>query len=235
MKNKIVLFSALLFAVSLKGQLLYTSDLAAVSPYDGYKADAPFVSGTLLNLGLLNTFTKSGLTFNLIPNLSPISPSDLRVGAGFTADVKFLAESHADSDVFGGEQNLLGLGNQVLYNFGPASNTTWHITAAAATDLIFWTQDNSFGPATKFDMADILHFRTFTAADLLFTYYIFALDDRGSQLVDYNDGVVGVRINNRPVGLESVPEPSTFGIIGGAALLGIVALRRIKRQSSAIA
>ncbi len=237
MKNtlrSLILVLALCAGSLANAQLIYTSDAAGLATFNAYKADGAFVSGTLLNLNSVTSFSKNGLTFNLIPNLDPTPPSDLRVGGGFTADVEFLAESHADSDVFGGESNLLGLSNQVLYNFGPATNTTWHISAAAPTDLVFWTQDLSFGPGTKFNMSDPQHFRTFTASDLNFTYYIFGIDDRGTQLVDYNDGVVGVRINNQPVGLEAVPEPSTYGLMGAAALLGLVAFRRMRQKSAAV-
>ncbi len=225
---------ALCVGSAAHGQLIYTSDAAAVPTFDAFKADGAFVSSTLLNLGSITSFTKNGLTFNLIPNLDPTPPSDLQVGGGFTADVKFLAESHADSDMFGGEQNLLGLGSQVLYNFGPASNTTWHISSLVPTDLVFWTQDNSFGLPVKFNMGDAQHFRTFTAADLNFTYFLFAIDDRGSQFVDYNDGVVGVRINNQAVGVVPVPEASTYGLIGAALMFCVVAFRRVCTKADAV-
>jgi len=241
---------ALCFGIgaSSYAQLNYTSDTATIAPFTAMKADTAFVNNTLLNLGTfapmpdfdgqLHSFSFGGLTFNNIPNLDPASPSDIQVGAGFTADVLFLASDHSDTDNLGAESSLLGASNQTLYpGFGPSSTLSWHISAPVATDLVFWMQDASIFGTTKFTMDDVLHFTTFTAVDLNFRYYIFGIDDRGVSspgLQDYDDGVFGVRLNLVPVGLEAVPEPSTYGIVAGACLLGLVAWRRASRKAQAV-
>ncbi len=234
-----------IFAGSLAhAQLIYSPGPVIDAPFTAMKADTAFVNNTLLNLGSVNAvpdgdgtilaFNYAGLSFNAIPNLGS-SPSDLQVGAGFFADVIFLGKDSADNNTFGSESTLLGVGNQALFpTYGPASTNSWTISAAAATDLIFWHQDNSMG-GIKYDMSDILAFTTFTASDVNYTYYIFGIDDRRTSLQDFDDGVFGVRLNNQPIGIEAVPEPSTFGLIGGAALLGIVSYRRLKQKAVAVA
>lgn len=46
---------------------------------------------------------------------------------------------------------------------------------------------------------------------------------------DFNDFVVGFQF--LPSQLPPVPEPSTYGLLGGVALVGLVAARRFKRKS----
>lgn len=238
MKKTLLLLSLVLaFAAGSAHGQFYTSDASGIAIFNSYKADAPFVNVTLLNLTSVTSFTKGGLTFNLIPNLDPTSPSDIQVGPGFTVDVQGLASNHADVDNFGSESSLVGAGNLALYpNFGSASTLTWHINAPVLTDVIFWMQDTTMSGATKFTMDDALSFRTYTAVDTTFVYYIFAIDDRrnipGSDH-DYNDVVIGVRENLVPVGvLEAVPEPSTYGLVGAAAMLGLVTFRRIRLHAA---
>ncbi len=252
MKNNTLRSFALVLVLALcagsaSAQLNYTPSVGPAQ-FLAMKADTTFVNNTLLNLGTfapepdfdgqLHSFTFAGLTFNNIPNLDPTSPSDLQVGAGFFADVVFLAKDSADSNNIGSESSLLGASNQVLYaNYGAASTAQWRIGATLATDLVFWHQDTSTN-SVKYTMDDPLHFTTFTASDVNFTYYIFGVDDRGQMspgLQDYDDAVFGVRINNQPVGdIAPVPEPSTYGLIGAFALLGIVTFRRLNVKAAAL-
>lgn len=247
MKNNTLqsLVLALVFVAgtSAHAQLAY-APVATPTLFANMKADASFVNNTLLNLGTfapvpdfdgqLHSFTFAGLTFNNIPNLDPTSPSDIQVGPGFFADVTFLAKDSADNNNFGSESTALGVGNQTLFaSYGAGSTQSFRITAPSVTDVIFWHQDTSWDNI-KWLMNDPLHFTTFTASTATDLYYIFGVDDRGTMLQDFDDGVFGVRLNLQPVGLEPVPEPSTYGVIGAAALLGIVAFRRVRQKSIAI-
>lgn len=47
---------------------------------------------------------------------------------------------------------------------------------------------------------------------------------------DFNDVVVAFQF--LPSQMPPVPEPSTYGLLGGAALVGLVALRRMKRKAA---
>lgn len=241
--RSIVLVLALC-AGSAYGQLVY-NPVVAPTVFANMKLDATFVNNTLLNLGAfapvpdfdgqIHSFNFGGLTFNNIPNLDVLPTSDIQVGAGFFADVIFLAKDSADSNNIGSESSLLGASNQVLYaGYGAGSTQAWRITANTPTDLIFWHQDTSWDNI-KYTMNDPLHFTTFTAADANFQYYIFGIDDRGTTLQDFDDGVFGVRLNLQPVGdIVPVPEPSTYGLIAGGALLALVTFRRIKAKAVAV-
>ncbi len=232
-----------LCASSASAQLIYTP-FATPTLFANMRADGSFISNTLLELGTaapvpdfdgqLHNFTFGGLTFNNIPNLD-VAPSDIQVGAGFFADVVFLAKDSSDTNNIGSESTLLGASNQVLFaGYGAGSTQGYRITAAAPTDLIFWHQDTSWDNI-KYTMNDNLHFTTFTASDANFQYYIFGIDDRGSQLQDFDDGVFGVRLNLQPVGdIVPVPEPSTYGLVAGAMMLAVVSYRRMRAKAAAV-
>ncbi len=248
MKNTTLRLFTLVLALcagSAYGQLIY-SPVATPTLFANMKADTSFVNNTLLNLGTfapvpdfdgqLHSFTFGGMTFNNIPNLDVAPSSDIQVGAGFFADVTFLAKDSIDSSNIGSESTLLGASNQVLFaNYGAGSTQSFHITAPSITNLIFWHQDNSWD-GLKYTMNDPLHFTTFTASDANFQYYIFGVDDRGTQLQDFDDAVFGVRLNLQPVGdVVPVPEPSTYGLVSAFAMIGIVAIRKMRIKASAVA
>lgn len=234
-----------LCASSAFGQLIY-NPIATPTLFANMRADGTFINNVLLELGTaapvpdfdgqLHNFTFGGLTFNNIPNLDVAPTSDIQVGPGFFADVTFLAKDSVDVNSIGSESSLLGVGNQILFaSYGIGSTQSVRVTANAVTDLIFWHQDTSWDNI-KYTMNDVLHFTTFTASDANFQYYIFGIDDRGVTMQDFDDGVFGVRLNLQPVGeIIPVPEPSTYGLVGAFAMLGVTAYRRMRAKAAAVA
>lgn len=232
-----------LSAGSLSAQLIYTPGPLTPTVFDAMRADTAFVNSTLLNLGSVSggpdgdgtilAFNYAGLSFNAIPNLSS-SPSDLQVGPGFFADVFYLGKDSSDDNSFGSESTLLGADGMVLFpSYGSLTTNSWTITGASPTDLIFYHQ-GSFD-WLKHTMDEVPYFTTFVASDTNYQYIIFGIDDRGTQLQDFDDGVFGVRLNLVEVAeLEPVPEPSTYGMIAGAALIALVLSRRMRSKANSI-
>lgn len=238
MKHKIVTvglaFAAL--ATAAFGQLIITDEPVHPTPLTFQSSGA-----TLLSYAETSTpaFTIAGLDFSLISNYSI---GDIVVGNGvdgeFFANVTFLARESLRPNHFGVTDASLGGfgtgGSTLFFDYNDAHlGVTKHITAATYTDLNFWHYTAKAGFEGTFFQNDTLTFRTWEAVDVDANriYTIFGIDDLRSQAIDFDDGIFLVERNLLPVAFESpVPEPSTYGLIGAVALLGLVAFRRFKAK-----
>lgn len=169
-----------------------------------------------------------GLTFNAIPNFDTFN-----VSPGFFADVSFVGRMEIDTD------NLFvqasGGAPVTLYAPYSASSAAVSMHLTGNTDFSILHQDASFGAHSLYAQSDTLVFKFYEAIDVASNRIIDLLlvDDRRSDplTVDFNDGRFIVEQNLNPVGIEPVPEASTYGLVGGGLLLALVAFRR-RRQAA---
>ncbi len=240
MKHKIatigLAFAAL--ASAAFGQLIITNEPTHAIPFSLQGNGA-----TLLTYAETSqpSFTAAGLEFSLISNYNV---GDIVVGNGvdgeFFANVTFLARESLRPNHFGVTDATLGgygTGGTTLYfdYSGSDFGVTKHITAATYTDLNFWHYTDKPGYEGTFFQNEVLSFRTWEAIDVDANriYTLFGIDDLRSNAIDFDDGIFLVERNLFPVAFESpVPEPSTYGLIGAVALLGLVAYRRFKAGSN---
>lgn len=106
------------------------------------------------------------------------------------------------------------------------------------TDVSFWHRDDGFGSfpgnALTF-MGDGARFYIFEATEVVVregyfntdTYYLMAVDDRETLLVDFDDGLFLTRVSE--IGDMAVPEPSAIGFAAFALLLGLGVTRRNRK------
>jgi len=71
--------------------------------------------------------------------------------------------------------------------------------------------------------------------DPSFNYYVAFIDDRASDshTIDFNDGIFLVRTNTSQIGFDPVPEPSAYALYGAAALILLVAVRKLRFSRTA--
>jgi hypothetical protein len=189
--------------------------------------------------GLATAIQTSALDQATLIGNFPLAPSLMLEGDLFTRRADFalgsiVASSTSAVDVAyigkdSVDRNSLGVSdgstNTLLYDpYSTASfGTAYHITAAAPTAVDFYHVDSlaPFG-GLKWEN-DPLHFATYEFnAGGGKIYDILAIDDRGSELIDFQDGLFLVTRTS------AVPEPSSFGLAGGAILLTAAYFRRRK-------
>jgi hypothetical protein len=104
--------------------------------------------------------------------------------------------------------------------------------------VTFWHRDDGFGsfPGNELAfMGDEARFYIFEATETVVrdgyfnddTYYLMAVDDRETLLVDFDDGLFLTRITD--IGEMAVPEPSAIGLAAFALLLGLGVSRRNRK------
>lgn len=181
-----------------------------------------------------STLTVGGITFDLVPNFNL---GDIVVGSGvlgsFYADVAYIGKNSIDFNSFGVSD---GVTSTLMYNpYSVASYPFgYHITAPTYTTADFYHIDSLMGGVVWQDSAT--HFVTYEAVDVGANkiYDILAIDDRGTQYVDFNDGRFLLERNLEPVGFTPVPEPSTYAVCAGLVLCGLIAYRRFKQPTFAL-
>jgi hypothetical protein len=108
----------------------------------------------------------------------------------------------------------------------------------APVSVFFWHRSDGFGSFPGNDVAftsDTARFYVFEATDTVVrdgfinedTYYLLAVDDRETLLVDFDDGLFLTRVTE--IGDMAVPEPSALGLAAFALLLGLGVTRRNRK------
>lgn len=229
MKTTLAVVSlALAFALPASAQLTVTSQ-ATSNPALALQADGALLGYLQTNAA---SFTSAGLTFFNIGN--PML-GDYVIGSGdlgtYFADVSYLQKESVDRNFFGvqdGYGTSVGLYTPYDDSQRPAS---FHLSSATYTTVDFWHADQVAPFLGTYWQDDPASFRAWEAVDVEANriYTIFGIDDRRSQLQDWNDGSFLITRNLNPIALEPVPEPSTYGILGAAALLGLALIRRRRK------
>lgn len=239
LKTSILLLAITAFAAgsSAFAQLVYTNE-GSTSWGNAIRASA-HDQAIFNTLGSQSSFTLDSIasagTFSDITGT--LLSNEFAVGSNGSfptfVEVSFAFRSAIDSD------QLLSLGSPstVLYDSTAPASLLNSIRidgtgsfANTANWINFQYSDLSVGTsATMFETG----FKVYEAVDdPNYNYYVFGDEDRKTFDEDFNDFDFVVRINKTAVGFQPVPEPSTYGLMGGAVLLGLVALRRRKRLAA---
>lgn len=225
MKLKLLSVLALCLASIASAQLTITPQ--------GASAFAAAVNASAIDQTTLDTVGASspasivlnGLTFSSIPNLDSYT-----VSPGFFVDVSFVGRDEVDTDNLFAQ--VLPSAPAALYAPFTSASTSqgFHLTGDAT--FSFLAQDSSFGSHAMFSQSDISGFKFYEAIDVSANriYDLLLVDDRRSEYVDFNDQRLIVESNLNPVGLAPVPEASTYGLLGGILLMGLVIRRRLNRS-----
>lgn len=232
MKSVTRLFTALvvvsLFVSSAFAQLSITSELQSALAAS-IQTSAVDQATLRTNWPLAPSVSVGGYTFDQVS----FNLGDIVVGKGalgeFSADVYYVGKDSIDFNSLGVSDGAL---STLLYNpYSTASfSQGFHITANTYTTADFFHIDGAphFGGVKWQD--DPLHFSWYETVDVsknLILDLAF-VDDRGSEYIDYNDGVFLITRNLEPTGFTPVPEPSTYGVVAGLLLTALAVYRRRK-------
>ena len=214
------------------------SNTAPASPFaTSIRSDTTLINQFTSNASSIQTsFIHDGLTFEL----TPVSLDSIVVGTGefgkFFVDVSYITKESVDVNVFGFSDTQLGLidgGSPLYIGYGPTSTTSYRFSDSTGYSSInFWHDDLSFSginsTSTKWQ-DNPEYFLWYQAIDVANNRVenIVRIDDRGSELIDHNDGIFAVEWNLNPVSdATPVPEPSTYALFGAVGLLGLVGYKR---------
>lgn len=187
---------------------------------------------TSATLGLLH-FNLMGVTDPLPLPQTVDNPVSLSLGNSFI--VSFVTDVKDDTNNFGANN---GGPDTVIFsdydNSNPASLATSRLVtnAGGSTSYSFYDRNLTQGGQQWFQDNE-LHFLVYQSTELFFgtNMYLLAVEDRnGTATLDYNDGVFLIQ---NPSTDRPVPEPSTYGMIGAAGLLGLAIYRRRMKAKSA--
>lgn len=187
------------------------------------------------------TFTES-FTVNALPGVTFVYSGAPSIDVGFngTFDVKVELAYITKESVDNNSLFSVGVGGQVLYSsYGPSSTASWTISGPAdsLTPFSLSHTDHDYGVTGTWSNTEL--FSIWSGSDGTYTYYVGWVDDRSNVIPgsdrDYDDLTVIWRVNDIQIGIGdgAVPEPSTYGLMGAAALLGLVGYRRFKQKSLA--
>lgn len=226
----------LLLTLATASAQLTSTTIATSSTVNAIRSD--------LNLNWLTSntpsFTAGGILFESIPN--PLL-GDFAVGVGelgeFYAEVSFLGRDSLRPNHFGVSSEGGGFtapdSITLFFDYTSADfPLTKRLTADAYTVADFWHYRDQVGYTGSFYQDDNLSFRTwqYVDVDANLQYTLFGIDDLRSEQIDFNDGAFLVVTNTVGIALQNpVPEPSTFGLIGAAILVGLIALKKRKSLS----
>ncbi len=181
------------------------------------------------SLGLIH-FNLMGVVDPLPEPQVVVNPSSISLPVGFIAS--FVTEAKDDTNNFGADN---GGGPQPIFTDFDISNPSALLNSrlvmndGGSTSFAFYDRNITQGGAL-WSMEDENHFLVYQSTELYFgaNMYLLALEDRIDVGVrDYNDGVFLIQ---HPDTNNPVPEPSTYGLFGAAALLGLAAYRRSRKS-----
>ncbi len=178
------------------------------------------------SLGLIN-FNLMGVVDPLPAPQVVVNPSSISLPNGFVAS--FVTEAKDDTNNFGADN---GGGLQPIFLNYNATNPATTLTSrlventGGSSSFSFYNRNVTQGNV-EWSMDDELHFLVYQSSELYFgsALYLLAVEDRdASGTRDYNDGVFLIQ---HPATVDTaVPEPSTYGLIGAASLVGLALYRR---------
>lgn len=225
--------ASLMLASLSFGQLTYTNEgptsLGAAARTNAHDLtifdNLSVYSGGSFSLESMPELTFNDITGTVLPNEFALGDNG---SFNVSMEVAFLYRNAIDHD------QLLSLSTgTTLFDSSDAAGlgATWKIGAAGLTsDAANWVtlKYSDLSTATSATMFQPNGFKVFLATDAAnYNYYIFGDEDRtGHYDGDFNDFTFIARINTGEVGFTPVPEPSTYGLIGGLLLTGLAFYRR---------